>query len=75
MQIERQQFDRWQMEHHPEFINDTYLEWEQVSTGLSTENISYGYIPTEKKGTRSVYVWIPKKEAKKFLKLLEDLRG
>ena len=39
----RQQFTRWDSENFPKFDNSEYLDYEQVTTGLSSELCSYGY--------------------------------
>lgn len=47
--IERCQFGAWEREHHPEADDREHLEYERVSTGLSSGICAYGYI--ERKGT------------------------
>ena len=46
--IERCQFGAWEREHHPEADDREHLEYERVSTGLSSGICAYGYI--ERKG-------------------------
>lgn len=42
--IERQQFGGWDRALFPQFDNAEYLEYERVSTGLSSGIITFGYV-------------------------------
>lgn len=67
--ITREQFTRWDSEHHPEIDNKEYLEYKMIKTGLSSGVCSYGYKETI--GTK--YRWLKLSEVEELKKLDNDL--
>lgn len=68
-EIERRQFTAWDRWHHFQFDTPEYIEHERISTGLSSDVCSYGYVEITNRqsdGSHS-YKWIPLAEAKAIL--------
>ena len=65
--IRRSQFTGYDSDFFPEIANNVeYLEYETISTGLSTQVCSYGYQRVE--GTK--HTWIKILEAKALLEVM-----